>query len=99
MCGEQFLLVQSRLRKALSGLIYQEIQQHNRSIIGKTWDMASVEVAPESRPEADAIIKQTGLTDLAGEVRLLASRISKVVGYNAHVFRELYTELLSAPSA
>lgn len=56
--------------------------------------MSSTELTPEANPETDAIIKQNGLTDLAGEVRLLGSRISKVVAYNAHVFKDLYATLL-----
>ena len=56
--------------------------------------MAPSDLISEALAETDAIIKQNGLLDLTSEVRLLASRIAKVAGYNAHVFRELYADLL-----
>ncbi|KAK9897856.1 Tcp11-domain-containing protein [Cystobasidium minutum MCA 4210] len=89
-----FQLVQTRLRRALSALILSEIEQHERSLSGKPWDMSSVEAALEARSELDSVMKRNGLADLTGEVRLLASRIAKVVGYNVHVFKQLYGELL-----
>lgn len=86
--------MQGRLRKTLSSLILHDVHQLAKTIKGKIWDMSSTELTPEANPETDAIIKQNGLTDLAGEVRLLGSRISKVVAYNAHVFKDLYATLL-----
>lgn len=56
--------------------------------------MVSTDPSAEAHPEADLIIKQNGLLDLTSEIRLLASRISKVIGYNAQVFRELYASLI-----
>ena len=71
-----------------------EIQSSSKLTGNKPRDMASSDLTPEGHAETDAIIKQNGLLDLTSEVRLLASRISKVAGYNAYVFRELYAGLL-----
>lgn len=71
-----------------------EIQSSSKVPSNKPWDMAPSDLISEALAETDAIIKQNGLLDLTSEVRLLASRIAKVAGYNAHVFRELYADLL-----
>jgi hypothetical protein len=92
ICPSQFRIVQKRLRAGLSGLINHELVHVNRPA-SKGWDLATVDESPEIVNMLNTIIKQNSLTDLAGEVRLLATRIAKVVGYNARAYQELYSTL------
>lgn len=69
-----------------------ELSSH-RNMSGQ-FDMSSSDVNTGVMPEIDNIIKQNGLVDLSSEVRLLASRISKVAGFNARVFKDLYATML-----
>lgn len=92
--AKKFQLVQTRLRKALFGLMNEELQAHRNISIQRSWDIAPSEINTGVAPEIDTIIKQNGLVDLSSEVRLLASRISKVAGFNARVYKELYAGML-----
>jgi len=81
--------MQNRLRAALSSILSEEC------LSGRSVDTDRMVLDNPSPTPIEALLKKSGLSELSNEIRLLASRISKVVIFHDKVYHQYYQTILT----